>query len=173
MNSFSALETGLGFNVDEPTAPHADFTRVFTLHGYPMKCGPTEKFEGGTCIPDPEAEGGDDYEGDYGAASDAEGAEESYGAPADYDYSSGSEAEESYGAPAEEALGEYAASQGRRGRKASKGRKAGRKNKLRKTQRRKTQNKRTQGKRTQRKRTQRRRTQRKGKKAQRKQRRRQ
>merc|ERR1712061_134614 len=150
-----ALETGLGFNVDEPTAPHADFTRVFTLHGYPMKCGPTEKFEGGTCIPDPEAEGGDDYEGDYGAASDAEGAEESYGAPA----------EESYGAPAEEALGEYAV--GRRGRKAGEGRNAIRRSKGRKTQRRKTQ-----GKRTQRKRTQRKRTQRKGKKTQRKQRRR-
>merc|ERR1711974_287991 len=105
-----------------------------------------EKFEGGTCVPDPEAEGeGDDYDG---AASDAVGAEDSYGAPADYEY--GAEASDSYGSPAEEALGEYAA-EGRRGRKASKGTKVGRRTKGRKTQRRRTQGKRTQRKRTQRK----------------------
>ena len=128
--------------MDAPTAPHADFARVFTLHGYPMKCGLGDKFEGISCVPDPDYEGS----GDEGAASDAV------------------EAEEAYRAPVEEAPAEYGAQEGRRGRKATKGRKAGK----RKTQSRKTQRRKTQGKRTQR-----RRTQRKGKKTQRKQKRRQ
>merc|ERR1712179_408924 len=126
------LETGLGKNVDAPTAPHADFARVYTLHGFPMKCGLGFKFEG-TCIPDP------DYVDEVDAAA-SEAVEEEVAV--------------------EEALGEYGAPAGRRGRKSGRARKLTRKSQQKKNKRRKTQAKRTQrkGKKTQRKgrRTQRR-----------------
>merc|ERR1712179_133511 len=139
------LETGLGKNVDAPTAPHADFARVYTLHGFPMKCGLGFKFEG-TCIPDP------DYVAEEEAAA-SEAVEEEVAAEEDEDLDEEEVA-------VEEALGEYGAPAGRRGRKSGRARKLTRKSQQKKNKRRKTQAKRTQrkGKKTQRKgrRTQRR-----------------
>merc|ERR1712179_359888 len=156
------LETGLGKNVDAPTAPHADFARVYTLHGFPMKCGLGFKFEG-TCIPDPdyvaeeEAAASEAVEEEVAAEED-EGLEEEEAAVEEADAAASEAVEEEVAV--EEALGEYGAPAGRRGRKSGRARKLTRKSQQKKNKRRKTQAKRTQrkGKKTQRKgrRTQRR-----------------